>query len=876
MSDVNNALQQNTIIFRMGEETGIVIEKTKEQFEQSLFREHYVKAIQIANDIIGRKEQIASSNIIAFCADRGEGKTSCMETVAELLTIKDRFEQFEEKFVENNSHTNIHPDKLLRLPVIDPAYFDEKHNIIELITGMMYESLCKRKDENTIFDTTLLIAKFREVQKALEYIEKASSTESPIYDPLDKVQSLSQGLKLPKLISDLMEMYLKFMDKELLVICIDDIDLNIQYAYRMIEQIRKYLSNRQCLILFASNIEQLTLVVRHSIEMDLYGRIIEGENSESQEMAAKYVTKLLPMAQRINLVHISDLYDYPCFLLDQNGVQLGKWDKVKEAITQLIYAKTRYLFYNNESETSPIVPRNLRSFRHLMKLLTDMQDFHNVQIRDDIYTPSDEDKYWYQLGLTNKAHFKNYFYHDWVVNNLTYEDGIWVETLVNYSDISGVNKFVVQKLTNRFKDYLNFDTDGNNKSINNVVKSIVAKNSRTYNISLGDVFYCILLLQSGIIDRYDEYLLFFVKSFYSMRLYEYYDVITERKGTLHPEPSIDKSVNIYPIDSRFECTNILQRFLNGSYFTYNPNDLMAYDSVSKKSRDLHVFAASNLRTLHKEVLSHFRENPFDNDSEWILKLRICEFFMWVISRKGIFDDKTKAMVTSRSSIEPLFFGEFSTTIQFYVFDVLAPFYNVTNLEYAYNRLGDLLKTDKDNDESELVVSDEDVNANLSNEEKVKKEYSNYSFYQIAKSNTGSLLHLAIAQANKYTDGEKVNENGKEIFRPLINSDKYDLRFNTLLSQSIIRNADVLISVYEQLIGRRDLNRRNKNDIIIRLRSFYNNLKNANMYTYWTGKENSYSIRFAFTEAFVDFLDQVAKNAKLRDIFIEILTTDSIK
>ena len=35
---------KNTIIFRMGEETGIVIEKTKEQFEKSLFREQYKQA----------------------------------------------------------------------------------------------------------------------------------------------------------------------------------------------------------------------------------------------------------------------------------------------------------------------------------------------------------------------------------------------------------------------------------------------------------------------------------------------------------------------------------------------------------------------------------------------------------------------------------------------------------------------------------------------------------------------------------------------------------------------------------------------------------------------------------------------------------------
>lgn len=879
MAEGNN-MQSNTIIFRMGEETGIVIEK--ENFSKSLFREHYVKALHLANDIIGRPEQDANSNVIAFCADRGEGKTSCMQTVADLLTIKERYDKFTEEIPETNNFTNINPKDLHRLAIIDPAFFDEKHNIIELITGMMYESMQQSNEDckkHTVSETTKLVSKFRDVQKSLEYIEKASSTEAPIYDALEKVQTLSQGLILPKKIEELMGLYLEYIGKKRLVICIDDIDLNFLYANRMIEQIRKYLSNPQCIILFATNIEQLTMVIRHSMEKDLYGKIIEGEDQTCQEMAAKYLTKLLPTSQRINLVHIADLYDKPLSLQNAEGYELHGWTKVKEAITQLIYLKTRYLFYNNESETSPIVPTNLRSFRHFMRLLTDLPVYHKTQIRKDMYNPSDQEIEWYNQSVENKNSFKNYFYHEWVVNNLTFKDTVWVESMVNYSNISGLNKFVMQYLVKRFPIFFKFEDGVDNKAINDIVKSIISESSRTYNITLGDVFYCISLLESELSSTQDKLLLFFIKSFYSMRMYEYYDVITEKEGALFPKNTNEKSVNIYPIDNRFDNINILQRFLNGSYFTYCPNDFMAYDEKTKLARDLHVFVASNLRTLHNEVLAHFREDPNDQSEEWILKMNICEFFLWTMNRKGVSEDKTKNMVSNRSMVQPLYFGEYPTSAQFFVFDVLAPFYNATNIEYAYNRLGRIISRNETDNVNDINAEEVEDSADVTAEEKMKREYQKYSFYQIAKSNTSSLLHLAIAHATKYDDNKDVTNEKDFVLKKTI--DDYDKRFNTLMSQSIIRNADVLISLNVQMVGRRSLNRRNSSDILIRLASFYNDLKKANMSTYKTEFDDNYWIRFAFADAFVDFLKKIAETnnkniANLKERFVKILTTDTIK
>lgn len=831
----DNNMQQNTIIFRMGEETGIVIEE--KNFKQSLFGDHYVKAIRLIDSFL-QDDNIAlnkSSNIITFSADRGEGKTSCMKTVAHIISNEKALKELKTDFAQLSAIKHIKPNDLKVLDTIDPAFFDARHNILEMTIGMMYKSLDEAEKDNNIRKTSVektdLISRFRNVQKALEYVEYNNANDE-VYDPLEKILSLSAGLDLPLMIHDLFEEYLRYIGKKKLIICLDDIDLNIKYAYVMTEQIRKYLNNDLCIILLATNVEQLTMVVQESMDKQFHGEhrdTAENTNREvSRQMAVKYITKLLPTSQRINLVHLADLYNHSLVLVNDNEV-LREWSTVKEAITQLIYAKTRYLFYNNESETSPIVPVDLRSFRHLMRFLWEMPEFQNVHTRDDIYTLTDYDRAEYIKGLANKSAFKNYFYQEWT-KNLSENDARWVRELVDYSDVSGINKFVIQYLSNRMQSYGAEEKNNENKRIISLIYAITNRLNRSYNVSVGDVFYYISFLDSYVDNNDDKNLLFFIKSFYSMRLYEYYNVITEQQEQLYPH-RVQQVVNIYPIDARFEHVNMLQKLVNGSYFTYSSSDYMAVDNDIKMARDLHLINAPLLRDLFNDVVSYFLEHRDSEDKDWILKLKICEFFAWTVSRRAYSDEKIDVLM-ERTQIQPQYFGEYPNSTNYFVFDVLAPFYTATNIEYAYKRLVPEFEIEKP-----LVDN----------------------FYTIAKGNSLSLLHEAISAT---IEGQEYD----------IEED-FDRVMNRLLSGSIIRNADVLVSLSERIIGRRALNSKNKGDMIVRLSSFYSDLEKTDMSTYQTRDDDRYQIQFKFFKAFVEFLNALNEkgNEQHRELFMQILT-----
>ena len=84
-------------------------------------------------------------------------------------------------------------------------------------------------------------------------------------------------------------------------------------------------------------------------------------------------------------------------------------------------------------------------------------------------------------------------------------------------------------------------------------------------------------------------------------MYEYYDVISEQQGELHPEEDDKNSIGeIYKSDAWFKRTNVLQRFVNGSYFTYEPGDILA-KIQGKQPRDFKVIKGKLLMDILKKT-----------------------------------------------------------------------------------------------------------------------------------------------------------------------------------------------------------------------------------------------------------------------------------
>lgn len=97
-------------------------------------------------------------------------------------------------------------------------------------------------------------------------------------------------------------------------------------------------------------------------------------DTELDEMVEKYITKLVPYGHRIYMPDATFYWDAQLTVLKNDEVEQENVS-IRQFIPELIFRKTRYLFYNSSIKTSYIVPDNLRELRQLMRLLYDMNDY---------------------------------------------------------------------------------------------------------------------------------------------------------------------------------------------------------------------------------------------------------------------------------------------------------------------------------------------------------------------------------------------------------------------------------------------------------------------------------------------------------------------
>lgn len=749
------------LIFNNDEDNCVIVEGTEKR-EDSMFRAQYDLAHDIFRELSADKSKDLrkTNNIIAFCGDRGSGKTSCMESFRQQLK----------------------PDQdanCLFLETIDPSFFDDSNNILGLVLGQMYNVLVKderkrdrpyRSDKDD-FAREQLLEEFNTAMRYMKHLAKASNREK-FYDALEELDALAAGLQLRETLRHLFESYLAYLGKKLLVITIDDLDLNIRGAYVMSEFIRKYLTDEQCLILLSVKVDQLVEAIKINLRQEQH---ISDE--ESYRMAVKYVVKLIPAGNRVNMPELENYCDNA--LEYRKGGQTSEYRSVKEAITRIIFWKTGYLFYNSKGRSSLIVPRNLRSLRQLLHLLAAMED---------------HDKQNSTAHHANQQIFKNYFFRTWTQQlNQEYQERI-DKILANDNNLH-FNKTVVAQLSTlpEFDKTKKFE-------------KLFDSSNYAYNISLGDVMNLLEYLSQNETDTQLQMFQFFIRSLYSIKLYEAYDRITENIGAeLFPDKKEAGIGEIYASDALFDRTNVLQQLVNGAYFSYEADSILPPNKSENKSRDLRLINGS---TLEKELqdLGTKRDTV---DEEYKRRFRLIEFFMLCTSRHIALKKKDESWSSKWSSSVPGHILGFTQGTKNLIFDVMAPFYNILNLRMTYDRFDGFFR---------------------------KRSQDDQSLYDFARNQEWTLLN------SMYDTSDRA----------------YPVPEHSFMSDAVIRNSEVLTAMNERLKAQRHVSRSSSNSKCIA--EFYRSIINSEMNTYpRMQNENPHTIEFKFLSAIIEILDSADMN-----------------
>lgn len=496
----------------------------EEKIERDNFFFHeYEMAVEHLNQIWNDQEVYSKmqynllienpNNIIAFCGERGSGKSSIMlsfvNTLCQLGNGKDEFE-FSNAVRNNNWDAKV---------VIDPSMFDGVHNIVDIVLAHIFQSFNDAYQiDNQKFDQyerEKILSLMAKAYKNLSIIKNKEKMLNDEYDEagnIAKLQKVGESTRLKNTLNNLISVYLEMISKvkckqgkrcEKLLIAIDDLDLCNEYAYEMAEQIRKYLILPNVIIFMALKIEQLELGIEEKNRKDYKNVIASRANSwtieaEISNMSQRYLTKLIPGARRIFLPDLNNAefnfeIDYENNRNDNSDIN-GKRLNAEEILLNSIRKKTGMIFgkeMNNNYHY--FISENLREFVNFVIFLWNLSE-----------TNGDE-----HLYLQNLYDFKIYFINEILKSNIKEEQFLALKEVLDCDDNSknyNVKTYLNNLLLRHFNNNNNVLSGGEYEypmisfasvvdGLNNVASYLTKKSDYCLLYYL-KVYYTIILHQS--------------------------------------------------------------------------------------------------------------------------------------------------------------------------------------------------------------------------------------------------------------------------------------------------------------------------------------------------------------------------------------------
>lgn len=653
--------------------------------------DNYVKNRNNGEKQYRNQKTDSPNNVFTFVGERGSGKTSCMSSISKLLTSG--------KINSFSSYAELKDVKFTTIDIIDPSYFDKRHNIVAMMVAKLYKKYKELDEaqESTVCNRCCrdeLLDAFVRTQRSMRcLLGNDGHIQDYESDDIENLSELSVAVDLKEDINKLVNQFLKFAKKDngILILSIDDIDLNVDEADTMAEQIRKYLVNPNIIILLAAKLSQLATIKNlHYAEQYkplLADKRIDYETIE--EMTSQFMTKFAPHDQRV-FMPATDVYF-------NSKIQIEKenWygDSVMQVVPELIFNRTRYLFYNSKQTPSFIIPRNLRKLCQLVAMLWPMKE----------YNGHEQD--------ANKEAFRNYLFGSWVQDNLPQRDRRLVAKLLDGWKNDQLNRTTLDILYDKYRDWIeikqneepgNFDHSMDTRE---ELKSLFDDRNREFNLSVGDVMSFIEVLEVPFESHADKCFFFIVKTIYSMAIYEAYDKLTEKldkpkEQKVDAVGEVEQQKNQALLYDPFEDEEIeaYHKLVGGRFYNYRLSPVLPKEGsmisrndrmISYKELDAQIARVVSGWTASKDDKGHV---PAEKIGQLKSSVRLCEFFMLCCIRDINLRNSSKNKpdyydTAFRQATTVCYNGDY-TGNQWLYFDLGAFFFNTTRIERCYQRYRD--------------------------------------------------------------------------------------------------------------------------------------------------------------------------------------------
>ena len=366
------------------------------KFEESLYASAYKKTKKLVKETLNESEHIEEeqlrrkigtldkkeiNNMIAFVGKRGTGKTTAMFSFLNYLnTYGNSIDEEPFKDIDFGAV------KFHCLDFIDGGLLEKEENILHILVANMYRKFMETSEERfhddwREYDIRELQELFIRVENSLRQInDKNKWGQSSI----ENLKNVSNSLGLKRDLEQLIKRYLSLMkneksrfvehnQKQVLVIAIDDLDMNLDHGFDTLEAIHRYLMIKDVIVFISADYDQLLNLSKVHFGKMYKDLRDEAENIKDQisNISHMYLDKVIPLYKRVNTesftfdgnqnIKINDSNNKLNIKINDSNNKLN----IKRYIFEKIYHKTGMLFDINGKKTHFYEPDNIRKLKYM-------------------------------------------------------------------------------------------------------------------------------------------------------------------------------------------------------------------------------------------------------------------------------------------------------------------------------------------------------------------------------------------------------------------------------------------------------------------------------------------------------------------------------
>ena len=244
-------------------------------------------------------------NTISIFGDRGTGKTSFIRSLFDAIGKKNKGKE-----------------EVMILGLIDPTLMEEKAHIFLLIISLINDRVKKVIEEGTCepggeayrqrMDWNACVKKLAKGLPSLDKVGndyKNSSWQDDEFIMQKGLDDIMAAYQLEENFHKMVDMALKILGKKAFVVAFDDIDINMEKGWRVLETIRKYITTPKIICLLSGNMYLYNLNVRGQQWEQFGERLLKNESQDFHtlvnQLENQYMLKVFKAENRLHLYPLS-------------------------------------------------------------------------------------------------------------------------------------------------------------------------------------------------------------------------------------------------------------------------------------------------------------------------------------------------------------------------------------------------------------------------------------------------------------------------------------------------------------------------------------------------------------------------------------------